>query len=304
MLSRLPSIVSAMNNKPLPALAAVSYLGGPDPEPPWQPGRQLTSMQQRLSSRYDVTLRWSPSLLPDLQRPRLAALAAHSALLADYSASQCRQQRGFVVIGGDHSNAIGLWGGVLKTLEPGLRFGLLWVDAHMDAHTFATTPSGNIHGMPLAALLGNFDPELATLYSGPPYLNPQRLCLLGVDSFESGEAQLLQRLQVPVLFRDALQREGLDAVLAAALSALDASCDRYGISIDLDALDCTDAPAVSTPVAGGPRAEELCRALAARVNRDKLVGLEIAEYYPSLDKGERSQAVIADLIGAVFSTAR
>ena len=112
------------------------------------------------------------------------------------------QNQPFLVIGGDHSCALGTWGGVLNGLQQPDKFGLIWLDAHMDAHTFATSPSGNIHGMPLAALLGKADKKLAAMYPGSDFIKPENLILIGVRSYENEEYDLLKQAAVEIVFAD------------------------------------------------------------------------------------------------------
>ena len=116
----------------------------------------------------------------------------------------------------------------------------------MDAHTPQTTPSGKLHGMPLACLLGHGDPRL-TAIAGGARLDPRRVCLVGVRSFETGEAALLRRLGVRVFFMHEVARRGLAAVMKDAVAIARGRRRPYGISLDLDALDPRDAPGVGTP---------------------------------------------------------
>ncbi len=117
-----------------------------------------------------------------------------------------------IVLGGDHSCAIGTWSGVKSAMQEHDRLGLIWVDAHMDSHTFATTPSSAIHGMPLACLLGHGDEHLTHISSPLPKLRPEDVCLIGTRSFEEGEAKLLQQLGVRVFHMEEILRRGMEAV--------------------------------------------------------------------------------------------
>src|SRR5688572_26801008 len=153
-----------------------------------------------------------------------------------------------VVMGGDHSCALGTWKGVASALGAHGPLGLIWIDAHMDAHTPETTPSGALHGMPLACLLGFGDGRLTGLAGGARLLS-QHVCLIGVRSFEAGEAALLERLGVRVFFMDEVKQRGLAAVMAEALAIATAQTAGFGVTLDLDALDPQDAPGVGSPVA-------------------------------------------------------
>lgn len=201
-----------------------------------------------------------------------------------------------LVVGGDHSCAIGTWNGVRRALAARGPLGLVWIDAHMDSHTFATTPSGQIHGMPLAALLGEGDAAL----TGPaPTLYPQHVCLIGVRSFEAGEAALLHRLGVRVFAMAEVRRRGLAAVFDEALAIVRHGTAGFGVSIDLDALDPAEAPGTGLPVPGGLGRVELATALTRLRDDPAFVALEIVEYDPHRDRDHRTADVVGALVDAI-----
>jgi len=208
------------------------------------------------------------------------------------------QNQPFLVIGGDHSCALGTWGGVLNGLQRPDKFGLIWLDAHMDAHTFATSPSGNIHGMPLAALLGKADKKLAVMYPGSDFIKPENLILIGVRSYENEEYDLLKQAKVEIIF--AGQIDGLAQVLTKAIDKLSLSCQVIGISIDLDFIDPDDAPGVETPAQGGIKAEELLKALALINRHPKICGLEISEFNPEKDPENKTLHLMKKIIEAFY----
>jgi len=208
------------------------------------------------------------------------------------------QNQPFLVIGGDHSCALGTWGGVLNGLQRPDKFGLIWLDAHMDAHTFATSPSGNIHGMPLAALLGKADKKLAVMYPGSDFIKPENLILIGVRSYENEEYDLLKQAKVEIIFAE--QIDGLAQVLTKAIDKLSLSCRVIGISIDLDFIDPDDAPGVETPAQGGIKAEELLKALALINRHPKICGLEISEFNPEKDSENKTLHLMKKIIEAFY----
>lgn len=195
-----------------------------------------------------------------------------------------------VVLGGDHSNAVGVWNGVDAPL------GLLWIDAHMDAHTPKTSPSGAYHGMPLAALLGYGDPAMAKLLGKEAILQPEDVALLGVRSFEEGEAALLKELGVRVYFMEEIRQRGLAPVFEEALSHVGKNVPRIGISLDLDVFDPQDAPGVGSPEPGGISASEFLPLLSLVRAEKKLVGLEIVEYNPEEDIGRKTEDLVFRLL--------
>ncbi len=206
----------------------------------------------------------------------------------------------FLVLGGDHAIAMGTWPGVARSLRPHGPLGLVWIDAHMDAHTPATTPSGNWHGMPVAHLLGLGLGALTQLAGSRPALRPEHLCIVGVRSYEPQEAALLRRCGVRVINRAEIVRIGLDAAIAIALATARRGTAGFGISLDLDVVEPTEAPGVGTPVVGGLRASELARALRGVGHLPGFAGLELVEYNPARDIGGRTAAVALDLACSVF----
>ncbi len=205
-----------------------------------------------------------------------------------------------VVVGGDHSCAIGTWKGVASALRARGPLGLIWIDAHMDAHTPQTTPSGALHGMPLACLLGCGDSRFTSIADSAQVL-PQHVCLIGVRSFESGEAALLRRLGVRVFFMPEVARRGLAAVMREALAIATTGTTGFGVTLDLDALDPKDAPGVGSPVKGGIRAAELTAALASLQGHPALAGVEIVEYNPQRDRHGVTANVAAGILEAVLA---
>jgi len=201
-----------------------------------------------------------------------------------------------VAIIGDHSNAVGMWNGVKKSQSP---LGLLWIDAHMDAHTPQTTPSGAWHGMPLAALLGFGDPKMAHLLGAKPVLLPEHVAVIGVHSFEKGEMELLQKLKVKIYFIEEVKRRGFATVFQEAIERVSHNVAGFGVSIDMDAIDPEDAPGVGSPEPGGIRAEELLSALPILKKHPQMVGFEIAEYNPTRDVDHKTRELIYQILKGV-----
>jgi len=204
-----------------------------------------------------------------------------------------------LVVGGDHSCAIGTWSGVHRVLAGKGPLGLIWVDAHMDSHTFATTPSGQIHGMPLAVLLGHGEAALTTIDGPEAKLRPEHVCLIGVRSYEAGEAALLYRLGVRVFDMDEVRRRGLAAVFDEALAIVRQGTAGFGVSVDLDALDPEEEPGVGTPVPGGLRRADLAAALTHLRGDPAFVAMEIVEYNPRHDRGHATADAAGALVDAI-----
>ncbi|MGR9035868.1 MAG: arginase family protein, partial [Gammaproteobacteria bacterium] len=225
-------------------LGVVSCLGGPMRLCGYAAEmlRDEFDRQQREQSR--LKLQWH-MLYPDSQGSKEERLSRLNRSISRFTQDWTEENRPFLIIGGDHSCALGTWSGVLNGLKESRQFGLIWLDAHMDAHTFTTSPSGNVHGMPLAALLGRSDQKLAAMYPGSFFIRPENLILIGVRDYENEEYALLKQAAVDIIF--AHQIHGLAPVLHKALDKLSQSCRAIGISIDLDFIDPVDAPGVETP---------------------------------------------------------
>lgn len=201
----------------------------------------------------------------------------------------------FIVVSGDHSTAIGTWGGVLRATG-NQRLGLIWLDAHMDAHDFDTTPSGNLHGMPVAALLGIGDKGLTNFSGLTKVIKPIDLVLIGVRSYEPVERERLEALGVTIIYQqEVATQERLAASLKRVYARLAATCSHVGMSIDLDVLSPEQVVAVATPEDNGTPIAHLLFAIKQLPSR-AFDGIEIAEYYSSLDPDLKTQKVIATLL--------
>ncbi len=202
----------------------------------------------------------------------------------------------FLVIGGDHSCAIGTWSGAADALRPAGALGLIWIDAHMDMHVPETTHSGAINGMPVAALLGNGEPQLTRIATTGPALDPRHVCVVGARSFEPEEVAFAERLGVRVIGMREVERRGVADVLAEAKSIASRGTAAYGVSLDLDAFDPADAPGVGTPAAPGLRATDFIKPWAALTHDPACLGVEIVEYNPARDVAGRTARLMQSLV--------
>jgi len=198
------------------------------------------------------------------------------------------------ILGGDHSIAVGTWNGVRRAINDDI--GLLWIDAHMDSHTFETTPSNAPHGMPLAGLLGYGDTRMSKLNGPDPVLNPEHVCLIGTRSYEEGEAELLNRLGVRVIEADEVLDRGAFACIEEGLSIAGKASGGFGVSFDLDVFDPTDAPGVGSDEPGGLNKENLFDALPILFSDERFLALELVEYNPGLDKDEKTKKLAIQLL--------
>jgi len=236
---------------------------------------------------------------PRVRVPETFGLVArHAAALADEVSRAVAARRFPVVLGGDHAIAMGTWAGVARG-HGYAPMGLVWLDAHLDAHTVETTPSMNPHGMGAAALLGHGYRPFLDFCGG--VLRPEHVCYVGVRSFEDGELALLRRLGVRIIMMDEVKRRGVEAALAEALAIAVDGTAGFGVSIDLDGFEPADAPGIGLKEPDGLRAAPTIAALSLLARHPKLRGLEIVEYIPEFDEDLRTAHLVRDLILAVLA---
>lgn len=204
-----------------------------------------------------------------------------------------------IVIGGDHATAIGTFSGATHAIDATQQFGLMWFDAHLDSHTPDTTPSSAIHGMPLATLLGHGANELIHCYESGPKIHPKHVVLIGIRSYEPEELALLNKLGAKIYFMDDVKERGLTSVISESVHYLEENTQAYGLTIDLDALDPTDAPGVGSPEKSGIKLTELLENLPL-LNRPSLKAIEIAEYNPKLDIENKTGHIIQQIIKSLI----
>ena len=249
----------------------------------------------------DGRLGWDQTITPPGPVTSALDTIAHTSEVLARSVHGILAEGNFpLVIGGDHSCAIGTWSGVHAHVAAKGRLGLLWIDAHMDSHTFRTSPSKAIHGMPLACLLGFGHYRLTQVMSDSPKILPQDLCLIGVRSFESGEAALLRRLGVRVYFMREVKKRGLREVFREAVALVSKDTVGYGISLDIDALDPAEEPGVGSPAPDGLMESDLSSALRSIHADKRLVALEIVEYNPHHDRNNATAEAVRDLCGSIL----
>ncbi|MGE5492896.1 MAG: ornithine--oxo-acid transaminase [Actinomycetota bacterium] len=268
-----------------------NFLGAPGPGPERGPEALRQAGLVAALRRNGLQAEWRVTLVPGAGE-RMQALYQLLLDVADAGEDVVSSGAKPIFVGGDHSQAAGAWRGVGRAL--GTAPGLIWIDAHLDSHTPATSQSGNLHGMPLAALLGYGDRAMTDIPG--PTLDPRRVAVVGGHSFEPAEVRFLDQLGVQIFGIDEIRQRGLAPVFADALEIANRDGGDFGISFDLDAIDPLEAPGVSTPVAGGIPAEPLRRALHGCLRDRACVGLEVVEYNPDYDPHGRTARLVIDLL--------
>lgn len=231
------------------------------------------------------------------------AVVTHNTKLANTVSNIVQKYNEFsVIIGGDHSCGIGTWSGIVKGLNTKNNFGLIWIDAHMDAHTYATSPSKCYHGMPLAVLLGKGDEALCNIGLHGRKIKPNNLVLIGVRSFEDGERKLLEENGVKIFYMDDVKSLGIQRVFEETLQIVTNNTQGFGISIDLDAFDPAYTPGVGSPEPDGLNFKETSKYLPLLFSSEYLKCLEIVEFNPSIDKEDKTANVLHKILSILDNT--
>jgi len=217
--------------------------------------------------------------------------------LAKSTAELVKQNKFFITLGGDNCCSIGSWSGASAAKHTNGKIGLIWLDAHMDSHTPDSSHSKNVHGMPLATLLGYGDKRLTQIMTKKPKVSPENVALIGARSYEPEERALLEELNVKIYYMPEVQKRGFDVIMNEAIKHVTRHTVGYGICLDLDVIDPSEAPGVGTPEAEGISKNAMIDAFSHLKHDKRLLGLEIVEFNPLLDKEHKTEKLIFDLIG-------
>jgi arginase len=202
-----------------------------------------------------------------------------------------------LVVGGDHSIACGTVAGISNHYQrQGKSIGLIWFDAHADMNTPETSPTGNVHGMPLAACMGFGPEELTHLGQRFPLVDPARCVLIGIRELDAGERELAKRCGIRCYSMREIDILGMHRVMQEAIATVSEGTAGFHLSFDMDGLDPHEAPGVGTPVTGGVTQREGHLLLEHAAESRKLLGLEFTEINPILDNGNRTAEMAVELV--------
>jgi arginase len=207
-----------------------------------------------------------------------------------------------LLLGGDHSMAAGSVSGVSEFYRrQGQKIGLIWIDAHSDINTPDTSPSGNVHGMPLAALLGLGPDPLSRIFGYAPKIAPENTVLIGVRDIDLAERQNIRRAGVAGVFtmRD-IDERGMRTIMQEAFRLAGNGTAGYHVSLDMDWIDPEDAPGVGTPVRGGATYREAHLAMEILADDARLLSFEMVEVNPILDEHNRTADLAVELACSAF----
>lgn len=202
-----------------------------------------------------------------------------------------------LVIGGDHSIAIGTIAGLAKHKK---NMGVIWYDAHGDLNSGETSPSGNIHGMSLAISLGIGHSDLTNIGGFAPKVKPENVVIIGARDLDAGERELINRIGIKVYTMHEIDRLGMPRVMEEAIAIVSKGTDGVHLSLDLDGLDPHDCPGVGTPVIGGISYRESHLAMEMLAEADILTSAEFVEVNPILDVQNKTAKVAVALMSSAF----
>ena len=264
----------------------------------------LASVLQRLGldviDRGNLAGPTNPWLPPVDGHRHLAEVVAWNRTVHDAVLSELQQQRLPVLLGGDHALAIGSISAVARHCrEHGKRLRVLWLDAHADFNTSVLTPTGNLHGMPMACLCGLGPQALIELSGHTPAISPKWVRQIGIRSVDVGEKRLVHEQELEVFDMRYIDEMGMRHAMELALATLDEHTHLH-VSFDVDFLDPALAPGVATTVPGGPtyREAQLCMEMIADTGR--LASLDVMELNPALDVRNQTAELAVDLIESLF----
>jgi len=210
-----------------------------------------------------------------------------------------------LVLGGDHSVAAGTVAGVAEFFRQQRRvqeqkIGLIWIDAHADINTPDTSPSGNVHGMPLAAIMGLGPADLANIYNFSPKVHPENCVLVGVRDIDAREKENIKETGIEVYTMRDIDERGMRTVIEEALRIAGRGTAGYHVSLDMDWIDPEDAPGVGTPVRGGASYREAHLAMEIIADHGRMVSFEIVEVNPVIDEHNRTADLAVELTLSAF----
>ncbi|HUM04920.1 MAG TPA: arginase [Terriglobales bacterium] len=206
-----------------------------------------------------------------------------------------------VVLGGDHSIAAGTVSGVAEFYRrQNQKIGLIWIDAHTDMNTPDSSPSGNVHGMPLASLMGLPPHELGRIYDFSPKVQPENCVLVGVRDVDNFEKENIRKAGVEVFTMRDIDERGMRAVMEEALRMAGRGTAGYHVSLDMDWIDPEDAPGVGTPVWGGATYREAHLAMEIMADHGRMLSFEIVEVNPVIDERNQTADLAVELALSAF----
>jgi arginase len=235
------------------------------------------------------------------QAKYLKEIADTCTQLANITLDVYERGRTPLVLGGDHSIAVGTMSGMAEAFRRrNMNLGLLWFDAHADMNTPETSPSGNVHGMPMASILGYGTPELTNIFGFSPKLPRDRVVMIGLRDVDKQERELVKKSGIRVFTMKEIDRRGIGSVMDEALGIVTRGTDGFSVTLDADFLDPQDSPGVATPVRGGASYREAHLAMEMIADTKRMASFEITEINPILDIHNNTAHFGMELILSAF----
>ncbi|PKL84171.1 MAG: arginase [Ignavibacteriae bacterium HGW-Ignavibacteriae-3] len=262
--------------------------------------KRLTSLGYTVADLGDVFIKNQE--LQIIKNPKLKFLSEilrTCELLARRVEKSLDQNHFPLCMGGDHSMAIGTLAGISAYCKKNKQeLGLIWIDAHTDLNTEKTTPSGNIHGMSVAASLGLGNKQLTELHGFSPKIKPENIAFIGIRSLDPEERVLIKRLGLKVYTMTDIDRKGINFIINKILKDFKSRVQHIHVSFDVDCIDPLEAPGVGTPVSGGLSYREAHLLMETIAECGCMSSLEVAEVNPILDTRNRSAEITAELVAS------
>lgn len=296
-----------MRSENIEIVAAGVGMGGPSPEAAHGPNMLLKALLIERLEKLGVNVFETHILdVPQPTSEPKDRSCRYVEQLAPYLRRLCETTKDIasrgslpLVLGGDHSLSIGSVKGIAEQVReesgPEAIVGLLWVDAHADINTPSISPSGNIHGMSVAALLGDGHPDLTSVGSSQPAIRADSVAYIGIRDLDDGEKHYIRDHGIYAATMKDIDRCGMGAICDQALELVNRA-DAIVLSFDLDVIDPRLAPAVATPVRGGLTFRESHLVMELVAEQKKLRSIEVVEFNPSLDESDTTQEIALDLI--------
>ncbi|MFN5381783.1 MAG: arginase [Alphaproteobacteria bacterium] len=258
----------------------------------------LNLMPYERKNAVDIDINDECKSLP-IGEVRLPPIAAFCTRLEEEIETSLNENLFPIILGGDHSIAVGTWSGVVHSLDAYENFGLIWIDAHLDSNTFETSPSKAYHGMPLAALLGYGQKGFADLLGRSPKLNPKNVVMVGIRSYEEQEHELLKSLGVKIFYMSDISKTSMDFVMKQAVEIVTNGTKGFGVSLDLDVIDPKFAPGVGSREIGGIDPAAFLDSIS-NLYVDQLKAFEIVEYNPALDVDNKTAFIAKTIVKKII----
>jgi len=259
---------------------------------------RLASLGYQVEDLGNVAV-YQPESLPAGPRrsrylPQISDTCRRLARIVEKVASEDRVP---LVLGGDHSVAVGTVSGMSRYLRRKKQsLGLIWIDAHADMNTPQTSPSGNVHGMPLACCIGQGPRELTHIYGYAPKVAPENTALVGVRDIDQLEKPHVRDSGVRAFTMRDIDERGLRAIMEEAIQIASAGTGGFHLSLDMDAVDPQEAPGVGTPVRGGITYREAHLAMETVCDSRNMLSMEVVEVNPVIDEANRTAVLAVELV--------